>query len=115
MCGIALTALITGMLVKCLNVAELSRIDAFYCKCLRRIAKIPPSYLSRVPDSTVYLQTGKSPLQHKLLQYQLDLFGYVARLPDEGVVRRALMRQGDVRPANFIFKRKGGQMYWCID
>ena len=98
-----------------LNAAELSRIDGFYCKCLRRILKVPPSYLSRTPNAVIYSQTGKFPLRYKILQYQLDLFGHVARLPDGDAVRRALMRQGDVRPANFNFKRRGGQINCWID
>ena len=95
--------------------AELSRIDAFYCKCLRRILRIPPSFVSRVPNSVIYARTGRSPLRYKLLQSQLGLFGHVARLSGEDALRQCLLTQNDVRPAIFNFRSRGGQKHTWIN
>ena len=46
-----ISRLMYGLQTCWLNEAELSRLDAYYCKCLRRILKIPPSFESRVPNA----------------------------------------------------------------
>ena len=98
-----------------LNGAELSRLDAFYCKCLRRILKIPPSFVSRITNAEVYARAGKSLLRYKLLQQQLLLFSHVARLPNEDALRQCLIVRNDVRPASFNFRKRGGQKYCWIN
>lgn len=64
-----------------LNKAERQCLDAFQARCLRRILKIPPSYVSRVSNETVLSIAGGCPLSHTLLQSQLLFYGHVAREP----------------------------------
>ena len=103
--------LLYGLQTCWLGAAELSRLDAFHVRCFRRILKILPSHISRIPNDVVYGYAGRRLLRYKLLEYQLALFGYVARLPNADAVRLALLRQGDVRPAQFNFKKQGGQKH----
>ena len=92
-----------------LTTAELDRLDSFYCRCLRRILRIPPAYVSRVLNAEVYSQTGRRPVRTRLLLQQLMLYGHVVRLPNDDVLCLVLIRPDDVRPVNFNFKLRGGQ------
>ena len=48
---------------ECLRQADKARLNAFHCSCLRKILKVPPSWISRIPNNTV-LQKRQSPSIH---------------------------------------------------
>ena len=73
--------------VACLNVAELRKLDAFYVRCLRRIAGIQPSYYSRVSNQTVLETMKRKPLSTALERRQLLYIRHLAQLPDGNVLR----------------------------
>ena len=50
-----------------LRKADRSRLDAFHCRCLRRILKIPPSWISHVPNNIVLAAADSSPLCDRLV------------------------------------------------
>ena len=82
-------------------------MDGFHCRCLRKIFGIPSAYVSGVSNIEVLDRAGSVLLRHKLHQQQLLLYGRIARLPDDDVLRRSILITSDVRPAYFNFHRRG--------
>ena len=91
-----------------LNKASLRRIDGFQCKCLRRIAKISPSHISRVSNKYILQQFQALPISISLLKRQLLLYGRIARLPDSSILRRCTFQNGSVE-LNAHAKRRQGR------
>ena len=75
-----------------LNKKLLSKLNGFYCRCLRRILKISPSHISRVSNAYVLQQFQSKSLSHILLYRQLILFGKIARMPDNAVMRKCVFK-----------------------
>ena len=61
-----------------LNQCERRRLDAFHCKCVRRILKIQHSYFSRISNDQVLAAAKEEPLSITALKQQLKLFGRLA-------------------------------------
>ena len=70
-----------------LNKAEVGKLDAFHHRCLRRIAGIQPSYISRVSNEAVRASLRTQSLRNTLLKRQLICLGSVARRPAGNVLR----------------------------
>ena len=70
-----------------LSTAEIRKLDTFHHKCLRRIADIPPSYISRISNASVRECLHAKPLKHTLLRRQLSYFGSLAAKPPSNVLR----------------------------
>ena len=70
-----------------LNKQENRRLDAFQARCLRKILRIPHSYISRVPNAVVLQRSGARLLSNSLLRKQLTFLGHVARKPGDDAVR----------------------------
>ena len=64
------------------------KLDGFQAKCLRRILKISPAFISRVSNKYIRNQFKAHPLSVTLLERQLTLFGHVARAPRDSVLYR---------------------------
>ena len=79
-----------------LNESELKRLDGAYCRFLRRIVGIPPAYVSRVSNAEIYSKADRVPARYLLLRRQLLLYGHVARLPNEDVLRISLLVKGSI-------------------
>ena len=56
---------------------EQRRLDGFQAKCLRRILKIPPSFLSRFSKKTVLTKAGARPLSEQVAAEQQELMGKI--------------------------------------
>ena len=76
-----------------LNKHLLKKLDGFYCKCLRHILKISPSFISRVSNKFILAQFNSKPLSLILLQRQLYLFGKIARMPDKSIMRSCVFSE----------------------
>ena len=88
--------------------ADRRRLDAFHCRCLRRILRIPPSFLSRVSNCTV-LEIGDSePLSELLLSRQRKLYSSITQQPAESLVRR-LVCDANCQPMRWPGKRRRGR------
>ena len=72
--------------------ADRKRLDAFQNFCLRKIAHIPHSMVSRVSNEEVRCITGQTPLSRKVLQQQLVTFGRIAAMPNGSCVRKSIFR-----------------------
>ena len=93
----------------CLRQAERSRVDAFQAKCLRRVFGIPHSYLSRVSNAEVRAVAGRPPLSQIILASQLQLYGRVATLREDSLVRKVAIEPGGIRPQCFAHARRQGR------
>ena len=86
--------LLYSILTMPLNAGELWRLDAFQARCLRRIARIPPSFFSRVASKTVLEICGQRMLSEQVVQQQVIYMGRLARR-DSTDPGRAMIFQGD--------------------
>lgn len=98
-----------GLHTAWLNKAGRKRLDAFHCRCLRRIYGIAPSYYSRISDEFVIQTAGAHPLHKLLLEHQLRLYAHVARMDDQNPTRTAMLQPGTVKPQVFIGSRRRGR------
>ena len=72
------------------STAEIRKIDAFQCKCLRRVLKIPPSYYSHVSNALVLKQADAKRMSCLLLEKQLKWWGTLARRNTDDLLRRSV-------------------------
>ena len=107
--AVVIKRLLYGLSTAWLNAAELRRLNGFHCRCLRRILRIPPSFLSRVSNLNVLKAADETPLGKQLLKSQLLLFGRVARAPDTDPLRRLVFTKGTTQLASNQYVRKVGR------
>jgi len=79
-----------------LNKAEIGKLEAFHHRCLRRVAGIQPSYISRVSNEAVRSALHTQPLKNKLLERQLIYLGSVASRPAGNVLRDFVFNPGNI-------------------
>ena len=103
------TKLMYGLESVWLLQADRRRLDAFQARCLRRILGIPPSYVSRVPNTEVLRAAGSVPMTRLLLKKQLFLYGKVALLPDDAPQRKVMFDPGTLRLVSAHYRRKRGR------
>ena len=96
-----ITKLLYGLRIYVLRKVECNRIDAFHARCLRQILGVPHSMISHVPNTEVLEQAADSPLSRQLLREQLILFGRIASLTDESVLRNTIFQNGSCHPKLF--------------
>ena len=87
-----------------LNKAELRKLDAFQARCLRKVAGIAHSFISRVSNDAVLAHCSCQKLSSQLACQQLVFLGKVARMPDDSAVRRCVFA-----PGSFCLSRLGGR------
>ena len=87
--------------------ADKQRLNTFHCRCLRRIMKIPSSWISHIPNSVVLALANSVPLTDKLLFQQLVLLGKIAKLPNNSFLRQLTFEPSTVNPSRCIFRRRG--------
>ena len=104
-----LSKLLYGLETVWLLKGDLARLNAFQARCLRQILRIPPSYVSRVPNSTVLAEAGVQTLSGKLLQKQLQLFCKVAQLPPHSFLRQMAFEPGTNFPRKWRGRRPVGR------
>ena len=104
-----LAKLLYSLESECFRKADISKIDAFHCRCLRVILGIPHSMISRVSNATVLETAGSKPLSTTVSSRQLILFGNIAALPDSSMIRSITFDSQHVRPAPLSGKRRRGR------
>ena len=77
-----------------LNTAEQRKLDAFHVRCLRKVLRIPHSYVSRISNETVLTQAGMKNLSKLLLNRQLDLMRNLALRNDSDILRQSVFKPG---------------------
>ena len=77
-----------------LNIAEQRKLDAFHARCLRKILRIPMSFLSKVSNESVLQQASTKKLSKIILQRQLDLLHRLALRSGSDIMRQSVFKQG---------------------
>ena len=88
--------------------AQRRRLDGFYARCLRRILRIPPAYLTRVSNAKVLEKAKVQSLSEPLLHRQLLLLGKAATSMDGSPMRSDTFKEGGIIPQMGSFIRKKG-------
>ena len=115
-----LAKLAYGLVTMCLSKVEERRLDGFQCRCLRRIAKVAPSFYSRVSNATVYKMTRQRRLSQVLQQQRMIYFGKLARRGPEDAARRTVLEPNSIEisaadgPRRQGRPRKSGQEKSCV-
>ena len=68
--------------------ADRARLDAFHCRCLRRILRIRHSFYSRVSKQEVLRRAWERPLSELLLQRQAAIYKRITQLTNESHVKQ---------------------------
>lgn len=103
-----LSKLLFSLECECLKQVDRAKLNAFHCRCLRTILKIPHSMISHVTNCAVLEAAASKPLSETLLFQQLMLFGKIAMHPDTDFTRRLVFEPGCITPAR-VFKKKRGR------
>ena len=88
-----------------LNQCERKQLDAFHCKCLRRIMKIQHSFFSRISNMQVLAAASEEYLSTTMIKQQLKSFGRIATANDTHPLRR-LVFDSDHIFRKFSFNRR---------
>ena len=92
-----------------LTASQQRRLNGFQARCLRRIFRVSPSFISRVTNKSVLQMAGHKQFTQQLLKPQLLLFGRVARSPDSDMLRDLTFIPGTLQPETGRFIRKVGR------
>jgi hypothetical protein len=95
--------------VASLNVSERRRLDGFQARCLRRICKIPPAFISRVSNATVLCIADQLALSTTLSRQQLSYFEQLIRRPNDDPVRCAIFKPSSTEPKDLQGTRRVGR------
>ena len=92
-----------------LGEAEQRKLDGFYCWCLRRIARIPPAFISFVSNNEVLRRTGQQRLSTKLIKQQIVKLQSVASQAAGSAARRSTFHGDSLTPVTAAYLRKVGR------
>ena len=99
-----------------LTKAMLKKLDGFYARCLRKILKINPSFISRVSNQFILQQFRVVPLSRVLFQRQLCMFGRIARLPNENMIRQLVFESDSTDIALLELRKRGRpRQTWALE
>ena len=104
------------LLVRCVVAfqADTRRLDAFHHRCLRKLLRIPCSYISRVPNSEVLQQSGQMLLSALLEQRQIQLYRRITALPADSYVKKVVCKPtGEPIVWNLLRGRGRPRQMWC--
>ena len=103
-----------ALFAACLNQAERRRIDGFQAQCLRKIYRVPHSYISRISNSTVLSMAGQPPLSEQICKQQMIFMGKLARRPGTDPVRLSVFEPDsfDLRAPSGPRKRGRPRQSW---
>ena len=88
--------------------ADRRRLDAFHFRCLRKLLRIPCSYVSRIPNMEVLRQSGLPPLSKLLERRQVQLYRRITDLPADSLVKQVVCTQ-DGEPIQWNLRRARGR------
>ena len=88
--------------------ADRTRLDAFQCACLRRILKIPPSFVSRITNDVILSESSQTKFSTLLQSRQKRLYQKIQTMPCSSLMRK-LVCDVDGKPTNWNSARKAGR------
>ena len=104
--------LLYGLSTAVYTKAELRQLDGFQAKCLRRIQKIPDSFVSRVSNATVRQRCSAVSLSDKLADRQTKYLQKVLKTDDNDVRKQVSFVPGlrlSLQAATSRFVRRRGR------
>ena len=85
-----------------------TRLDAFQCACIRRILKIPPSFISRISNADVLDRAKQIRYSLILHERQIQLYRKIQLMP-VGSILRSLVCDVNGCPKNWHLHRNRGR------
>ena len=85
------------------------RLNAFHCRCLRKIHRIPHAYYSRISNSEVLYRAWSKPLSDILLCRQMSFYAELAALDHSNIMRCCFFAPDTYHPRQWLVKRKRGR------
>ena len=107
--SVVVSRLLYGLSSAWLNAADSRRLDGFHARCLRKITRVKPSFVSRVSNAVVLKKAGQTALRRQLLKQQLLLYGRVARSSNDDVLRQLTFIPDSVHAATGRYVRRVGR------
>ena len=98
-----------GLATCCLVKTQRRRLDGFHARCLRRILSIPPAYISRVSNATVFAEAGARPITEQLAGRQLMLLRRVGKSQAGSPLRRNTLVADTANPVIGSYVRRPGR------
>ena len=92
-----------------LTKGDLRKLDGFHARCLRRILKIQPSYISRVSNDRVRALAKKPPFSELVRRSQLTLLGGVLLDPGKKELRAATFHGDTMMAETHAWVRRRGR------
>ena len=87
--------------------ADRARLDAFHCRCLRRIVGVLPSFISRVSNADILKRAGAKPLSEVLLYRQEKAYSKIATSGHNSLVRQVVCEQDGLPKCWALHRRRG--------
>ena len=107
--AVVVTRLLYGLSSAWLSVAEVRRLNGFQAWCLRKVAGIKRSFVSRVSNATVLQKNSQKQLGEQLLKQQVLLYGKVARAQAGDMLRDLAFVPGTQQPTTDQYVRRVGR------
>ena len=107
--SLVVSRLLYGLSSAWLIKAQIRRIEGFHARCLRRILRIPPAFISRVSNTIVYEKAAVVPLGTQLFRMQLVLLGKAAQSKAGDPLRRNVFVGDSLRPVIGYYVRRQGR------
>ena len=101
--------LLYGLASAWLNVAELRRLDGFQARCLRKMLRVSPAFISRVSNKSILGRSGARAYSAQLLQQQMLFLGKVARSSQTSLMRTLTFDNVMLRPLGDCYVRRCGR------
>ena len=92
-----------------LSRSDLRRMDGFHVSCLRRILRIPPSFISRISNEKVRKTALRPPISASIRSSQLRLFEQVLMCPGKKELKQATFWRDTTTPSTDAYVRKVGR------
>ena len=89
--------------------AHLQKLDAFGARCLRKIAGVPSSFISRISNKQVLGSFSAAPLSMVLKRRQLKLLSQIAQQLDQMLTRRMTFEDSSYESRDWKPKRRVGR------
>ena len=98
--------LLYGIAACVLNISQQRQLNGFQARCLRRVLRIPPAFVSRISNSEVLKRASCQPLTEILMEAQVQLLGRALRV---GPMHSATFVKGTEQPLTCHFIRRRGR------
>jgi len=106
-----------GLCTQWLVTSQRRRLDGFVSRCLRRLLRIPPAFISRVSNASVHARAGIPRFSEQLLKQQLLMFGKVALAPPGSHLRMNCFVDDGLSPqiGRFVLKVGRPRQNWTSE